>query len=87
MMYRIIGLSVTFLFGFVCLYLSRFWIFSLWSRSDFGGFFSPRGGLLSTWLRDFGGRDLAAFELLIWVIIFFLLLTLLERIFSYFSGS
>ena len=87
MMNRVIGLGITFLFGAVCLYLSRFWIFSLWSRADFGGWLSPRGGLLSTWLRDLGGRDLAAFELLIWVILLFLLLTLLERIFSYFSGS
>ena len=86
-MNRIIGLLVTLIFGVICLYLSRFWLLTLWSRSDLGGWLPPRGGLVSTWLRDLGGRDLASLELLVWVIGFFLLLTLLDKLLTKFFGS
>jgi len=62
-------------------YLSRFWIFSLWPR---GGLFGiealrPQGGLLGRWLR---GTDFAPFELLIWAVGVFLVLTVLQKLYD-----
>jgi len=73
-------LMVTFV-TFALLYISRFWIFMWWDRLGLFGFkaLPPQGGWLQRWLR---GTDLAPFELLIWVIAGFLLLTLLQKLFD-----
>ena len=85
-MKKIISLFIVAATGFVLLYISRFWLFDLW---DGPGFFElkalpPQGGLLKTWLR---GTGLAPFELMIWAIGGFLILTLLERLFSRFKSN
>ena len=76
-------LTLTFM-GFVAaamLYISRFWDFRLWGRDGLFGLseLRPQGGLLARWLR---GTDFAPFELLIWVVAGFLLLTVLQRAFD-----
>ena len=61
------------------LYLSRFWIFDLWGRPGLFGWdvLRPQGGLLGQWLR---GTALRPFELLIWAIGGFALLSALQRL-------
>ncbi len=75
---RIIWMSITAIAALVLFYLSRFWIFSFWSREGLFGVseLRPQGGLLARWLR---GTDFAPFELLIWVVGFFVILTWLEK--------
>lgn len=80
-MKKLLSLSIVAITGLVLLYISRFWLFSLWERP---GLFDlkalpPQGGLLRTWLR---GTDLVPFELMIWAVGGFLILTLLEKVFS-----
>lgn len=80
-MKKAIALIVVAMAGFALLYISRFWLFSLWERP---GLFDlkalpPQGGLLRTWLR---GTDLVPFELMIWAIGGFLILTALEKVFD-----
>lgn len=80
-MKRIVWLSFIALVGVIMLYLSRFWIWSLWPRDGLLGVseLRPQGGLLATWLR---GTDFAPFELLIWAIGVFLVLTFLQKIYD-----
>ena len=58
--------------------------FRLWGREGLLGleWLQPQGGLLARWLR---GTDLAPFELLIWVVGVFLILTGLQKIFDRFT--
>ena len=78
-MKRMIGIVVATIAGILLLYLSRFWVFSLWSRDGLLGIkeLRPGGGLLARWLR---GTDFAPLELIIWAILVFLALTYLQRI-------
>lgn len=85
-MKKILLLLIVAAVGIALLYISRFWIFSLWDRP---GLFDlkqipPQGGVLKRWLR---GTDLVPFELIIWAISGFLLLTGLEKLFDYFKKS
>ncbi|AXI46673.1 hypothetical protein C1J03_11965 [Sulfitobacter sp. SK012] len=77
-MKRILLLVLVFVVGIVMLYLSRFWFLDLWPRSGLFGWeaLRPGGGLLGRWLR---GTPFAPFELLIWAIGIFLILTYLQR--------
>lgn len=75
--------------GFVLLYLSRFWIFDLWDRPGLFGWkqLPPNGGLLNRWLRQMNFevadlRFLVNYELLIWAIGAFLVLTALQKLFD-----
>ncbi|MFK7754499.1 MAG: hypothetical protein AB8B51_18370 [Sedimentitalea sp.] len=83
MIRRFIALTLTALVFATIYYLSRFWTFSLWPRSGLAGFeeLRPTGGLLARWLR---GTDFAPFELLIWAIAVFLILTWLQKLFDLF---
>lgn len=65
----------------ILFYLSRFWIFSLWPRSGLFGFeaLRPQGDLVDRWLR---GTDLAPFDLLIWAVGAFLVLTVLQKLYD-----
>ncbi len=60
-------------------YLSRFWYLSLWERPGLFGSeaLRPQGGLLGQWLR---GTDAAPFELLIWALGCFAVLSLLQKL-------
>jgi len=65
----------------VLFYISRFWYLSLWPRSGLFGIeaLRPQGGLLGRWLR---GTDFAPFELLIWAVSAFLVLTVLQKLYD-----
>lgn len=79
---RIIGLVLAILAGILLLYLSRFWVFNLWSRDGLVGIkaLRPNGSLLAYWLR---GTDLAPFELIIWAVASFMALTYLEKVLAF----
>lgn len=78
-MKRMLSLSIAFIAGTILLYISRFWPFQLWDRPGLYGFkeLPPTGGLLRRWLR---GTDLSAYELLIWALLVFICLTLLQKL-------
>jgi len=79
MIRRLFWLILTAAVGLGLLYVSRFWVFRLWGRDGLFGLseLRPQGGLLARWLR---GTDLAPFELLIWAVGVFLILTILQKI-------
>lgn len=70
----------------VLFYVSRFWPFELWARrgglADYG--LRPQGGLLQVWLR---GTGFAPFELVIWALASFGILTLVEKLFAKLSPA
>ena len=83
-MKRVIWLIVTAGMAVVFFYLSRFWYLRLWGREGLFGqdALRPQGGLVGQWVR---GTDFAPFELLIWVIGVFLVLTALQKIYDLFN--
>ena len=74
-----VALIGTLLLACIAAYLSRFWIFDLWGRPGLLGWevLRPQGDLIARWLR---GTPLRPFDLLIWAIGVFLVLTALERL-------
>ena len=80
-MKRIFWITVATCVAAILFYLSRFWTLSLWPRDGLFGVeaLRPQGSLLGEWLR---GTDFAPFELLIWAIGAFLLLTLLQKLYD-----
>ncbi len=86
MIRRVFWLLLSIFVGVALFYISRFWVFDLWSR---GGLFGiqelrPQGGLLALWLR---GTMFAPFELLIWLCGVFLALTWLEKLYGLLTRS
>ena len=83
-MRKIVMLALIAALTAVMLYLSRFWFLSLWSRSGLLGFeaLRPQGGLIARGLR---GTDAAPFELLIWAIGVFLVLTWVQKLYDRFT--
>ncbi|AVL54990.1 hypothetical protein CEP88_15855 [Roseobacter denitrificans] len=69
--------SITLIF----FYVSRFWYLNLWPRQGLFGIegLRPQGGLLARWLR---GTDAAPYELLIWAIGFFAVLSIAQKIYD-----
>ncbi len=65
----------------VLFYVSRFWYLRLWPRDGLFGVdaLRPQGGLVGQWLR---GTDFAPFELLIWAVGAFLVLTVLQKLYD-----
>lgn len=82
---RILGLAIVTVVGAALYYGSRFWDFRLWERPGLFGSeaLPPQGRVVRTWLR---GTDFAVFELLIWVIAVFLILTAVQWIFDRIAG-
>lgn len=80
-MRKVLLLTATALIAVVLLYLSRFWFLSLWPRSGLFGIdaLRPQGGLLARWVR---GTDAAPFELILWAILCFLVLTVAQNLFD-----
>ena len=80
-MKRVLWLCLIALLATVGFYLSRFWTLRLWGRDGLFGWdaLRPQGSLLGRWLR---GTDFAPFELLIWVLGVFLILTLVQKLFD-----
>lgn len=79
-MTRLLALPVAaLLLGAVLFYVSRFWIFDLWPREGLFGIAAlrPGGNLVQGWL---GGTPFWPFDLVIWAVIAFLLLTLAQKI-------
>ena len=79
---RIITLTCVAALTAIFFYLSRFWFLALWDRPGLFGWeaLRPQGGLLQRWLR---GTDLAPFELLIWAIGCFAVLTLAQKLYDW----
>ena len=77
-MRKTLYLALVAMIAAILFYLSRFWFLSLWPRSGLFGIeeLRPQGGLLARWLR---GTDAAPFELLIWAVGCFLILTWAQK--------
>ena len=85
-MQRVIGVTLALIILIVWLYISRFWIFDLWGRDGLFGIeaLRPGGDLLRRdWLR---GTMFRPYDLLIWTAGGFLLLTMLEKLWSRMVG-
>ena len=80
-MKRVIWLLTAGLLAAILYYVSRFWTFRLWPRDGLFGIdaLRPQGGLVGQWVR---GTDLAPFELLIWAVGAFLLLTVIQKLYD-----
>jgi len=80
-MKRVIWLVVVALVAAILFYVSRFWYLRLWPRDGLFGIdaLRPQGGLVGQWLR---GTDLAPFELLLWAVGAFLVLSLLQKLYD-----
>jgi len=81
MIRRVIWTVVAAFVGIAMLYISRFWRFQLWGREGLFGIeaLRPQGGLLARWLR---GTELAEFELVIWIVMLFLILSILQKVYD-----
>jgi len=82
MIRRVLSLCLVGFVTAALYYISRFWNFNLWTREGLFGLseLPPRGGLLARWLQ---GTYFAPFELLIWVICAFLVLSALQKVFDW----
>lgn len=80
-MTRTLMLGVVAVMATLFFYLSRFWDFALWARPGLLGWdqLPPQGGLVARWLR---GTDAAPFELLVWAVGCFLVLTFAQKVFD-----
>ncbi len=78
---RILGLALAAAAFAALFYVSRFWIFRLWPGD---AVLSPQGGQVGRWLQ---GTGLAPFELLIWAVGAFALLTILQRLYERFDRN
>ena len=80
------SIIITGLIGAILLYISRFWIFPMWSRNNvLAELLHPNGHTIARWLRGWGGPELASLELIIWVVIGFLILSAVQKIYEYFN--
>lgn len=80
-MRKILFLLLSAVLAVILFYISRFWFLSLWPRSGLFGIeaLRPQGGLLGRWLR---GTELAPFELILWAILCFLVLTWAQKLYD-----
>ncbi len=80
-MARIIGLILAILLAVIFLYISRFWIFDLWTREGLFGieYLRPGGDILR---RELRGTPLAPYDLLVWVAGGFAVLSVCETIWT-----
>lgn len=80
---HILLIIITAIIGVVLLYISRFWVFTLWARdSVIGQWLHPAGGYLARWIRQWIGSEWVAFELIVWVVVLFLTLTVMQKIYE-----
>ena len=80
-MARVIGLILAILLAAIFLYISRFWVFDLWGREGLFGieYLRPGGDILR---RELRGTPLATYDLLVWVAGGFVILSVLDAIWS-----
>jgi len=85
-MRKLVSLVVAAMLAAIFFYLSRFWFLSLWTRDGLFGFeeLRPQGGLLARWLR---GTEAAPYELLIWAVGCFLVLSFAQKIYDLFTKT
>jgi len=78
-MRRVVLLILTAVLAVILFYVSRFWFLSLWPRAGLFGIaeLRPQGGLVGQWLR---GTDAAPFELVLWGLGCFLVLTWVQKL-------
>lgn len=81
MMGRVFGICLAAALVLIGLYLSRFWPFDWWNRDGLLGVeaLRPQGDLLRRWLR---GTMFAPYDLLIWVVGCFAILTMLQNLWN-----
>jgi len=86
MIRRLLSLLIIASVALVLFYISRFWDFRLWGREGLFGIemLRPQGGLLAVWLR---GTVLAPYELLVWTVGSFLILTGVQKGFDLVAHS
>ncbi|MCV3273065.1 hypothetical protein [Roseobacter sinensis] len=84
MIRRILMLGLVAVLATAFFYLSRFWYLSLWDRPGLLGWeaLRPQGGLVGQWLR---GTNAAPFELLIWALGCFGVLSLVQKLYDVLS--
>lgn len=82
MIRRIFWVAVMLFVALALFYLSRFWPFQWWDRPGLFGWreLRPQGGLVAVWLR---GTPLAPYELLVWAVGSFLVLTGLQKLYDW----
>ncbi|MEM7191157.1 MAG: hypothetical protein AAF439_16210 [Pseudomonadota bacterium] len=85
MILRILGLILAAVIGLILWYLSPFWPFDWWGREGLFGLqdLRPGGDLLSRWLR---GTMFAPFDVLIWIVGAFLVLTWVQNGLDWLKG-
>ncbi|MEM7472239.1 MAG: hypothetical protein AAF340_12885 [Pseudomonadota bacterium] len=78
---RVLTMVLVAILSVVFFYVSRFWFLSLWPRAGLFGVeeLRPQGALLGRWLR---GTDAAPFELLIWAVGCFVILTWAQKLYD-----
>ena len=76
---RVIGVLIAILLAVVIAYASRYWIFDLWGREGLAGLQSlpPQGELIRRWT---GGTIWSPFDIVLWGVGAFLLLTFVQAI-------
>lgn len=75
----ILQILIVLIAATVLLYISRFWPFEWWERKSFlaESGLRPDGNMLRIWLR---GTPVASFDLVIWILICFPVLSVVEKI-------
>ncbi|WP_298970706.1 hypothetical protein [uncultured Roseobacter sp.] len=83
-MRRVVMLLIAAVLAAIFFYLSRFWYLSLWDRPGLFGLeeLRPQGGLVAQWVR---GTNAAPFELLIWALGCFAVLSIVQKIYDFFT--
>ncbi|MGB0412160.1 MAG: hypothetical protein ACPGFA_11270 [Pikeienuella sp.] len=78
---RVLGIAMAAMLTILALYLSRFWPFEWWGRDGLLDIkdLRPQGDLLRLWLR---GTPFAAYDLLIWAIGCFAVLTGIQNLWN-----
>ncbi|MEM1428273.1 MAG: hypothetical protein AAGG09_02335 [Pseudomonadota bacterium] len=76
---RIVGIATALALAALLFFASRYWSFRLWDRPGLFGWeaLPPQGGLVRGWLR---GTQFAVYDIIIWAIAAFVLLTLVQKI-------
>jgi hypothetical protein len=76
---RLFGIVGALLLAALIAYVSRYWVFDLWPREGLFGVQSlpPQGDLVRRWL---GGTVWSPFDIVIWGIAAFLLLSLVQAV-------
>lgn len=84
-MRRAAGLCLALILAVALAYVSRFWVVELWGREGLFGVGGLRAGgdLWRGWMRGIG---LGAFDLILWAVAGFALLTVVQKIWDRLTG-